>query len=458
MTKFLFTTLPTNDLGLLTRSLPIACELAAHGHTIFFCSPAKAPSRLIAEAGFENLLPKHPLYDLVATDQSPKGLVSFIASGKYRQRYSSLFSFLSKLIPALPAKSAPNTSEVWNMDHAGAMMGMLNEGFVRANCEALKELMVDCGADVIVDFWNPMAVIAARALQKPLITVIQANAHPDSQGFIWWKSPPDNIPTPVPVINGILTDYGLPRVNKMGELCVGDLTLVVGTPETDPLPEYAEVTYIGSALWQKEGVELPGWINELDKDKPLIWVYSGNPRYSSTSGLLDSMVVLSACVDALADEDMQVVLTTGHHPLPQELLPLPANFRYEPYVPGLAMAERSNLLIHHGGYGSCQTGLYAGKPSVIIPTYSERESNARRIEALGAGAIVPVENALTEKRVNVDELRATVKRVLTVPTFAESARKIGERMRAYGGAAQAASLIEQCSEKAGKEIKILHGL
>ncbi len=49
MTRLLFTTLPTDDLGLLTRSLPIARELAEHGHQVVFCSPAKAPSRLIAE-------------------------------------------------------------------------------------------------------------------------------------------------------------------------------------------------------------------------------------------------------------------------------------------------------------------------------------------------------------------------------------------------------------------------
>jgi UDP:flavonoid glycosyltransferase YjiC (YdhE family) len=35
MTTFLFTILPTIDLGLLTRSLPIARELAAQGHTIW---------------------------------------------------------------------------------------------------------------------------------------------------------------------------------------------------------------------------------------------------------------------------------------------------------------------------------------------------------------------------------------------------------------------------------------
>src|SRR5262249_50868098 len=236
------------------------------------------------------------------------------------------------------------------------------------------------------------AMIAARVLHKPVITVIQADAHPASRGFIWWKRPPAHLLTPVPVVNKVLAEYGLPPIRTLAELCVGDLTLVVGTPETDPLPEHTDVTYIGPILWQKPGTTLPQWIDDLSRDKPLIWVYSGNPRYGSGGDAFDSMVVLQACIAALASEDVQVVVTTGHHRLPQELLPLPANFRHEAYVPGLAMAGRSDLLIHHGGYGSCQTGLSTGKPAVIIPTYSERESNARRIAALGAGAIISVEH------------------------------------------------------------------
>src|SRR5262245_17651050 len=249
MTNFLFTTLPTNYLVLLTRSLPIATELATHGHTVLFCSPAKAPNRLIADAGFANLLPKHPLYDLIAVDQSLQGLVSFIRSGQWR-RYGNLFHFLRKLIPALPIKSAPKTLEDWTIDQAGARMGLLNAAFVRASCEALKALMLDCGADAVVDFLNPLAVIAARALHKPVITVIQANAHPASQGFIWWKALPAHLPTPVPIVNKVLAEYRLPTIRTLGELYVGDLTLVVGMPETDPLPEHSDVTYIGSILWQ----------------------------------------------------------------------------------------------------------------------------------------------------------------------------------------------------------------
>ncbi len=84
------------------------------------------------------------------------------------------------------------------------------------------------------------------------------------------------------------------------------------------------------------------------------------------------------------------------------------------------MAERSDVLIHHGGYGSCQTGLCMGKPAVIIPTYTERESNARRIAALGAGAMVPVEHDRGKKQVRVEALRAAIRRVLTDPSIASN--------------------------------------
>src|SRR5687768_18014840 len=58
--------------------------------TLFRSSPAQAPSRLIADAGFENLVPKHPIYDLMGANQKLKGLVEFITSGRHTQRYGNL--------------------------------------------------------------------------------------------------------------------------------------------------------------------------------------------------------------------------------------------------------------------------------------------------------------------------------------------------------------------------------
>jgi UDP:flavonoid glycosyltransferase YjiC (YdhE family) len=142
--------------------------------------------------------------------------------------------------------------------------------------------------------------------------------------------------------------------------------------------------------------------------------------------------------------DVQVVLTMGHHALPRGLSPLPASFRHAPFLPGLDMAARSDLLVHHGGYGSCQTGLYAGTPAVILPTYSERESNARRVAAVGAGEfIVPGTAFLWRRTVAVEDVREKVRDALAGPSFRDNARRAGERLRAYGGAEEAAERIEE---------------
>jgi UDP:flavonoid glycosyltransferase YjiC (YdhE family) len=448
MTKFLFTTLPSNDLGLLIRSLPIATELAQRGHEIIYCSPAQAPSKLIAEASFDNLTPKHPIYYFLSGNPKLGKLYRLSKTDDFKQNYGNIFNFLWKLVRAVPVKFAPITGEVWNMDHAATMAGMMNTNFVRANCEAMRDLIIEANPDVVVDFWNPLACMAAKTLQKPLVSVMQADQHPANNGFIWWKEPPANLPTPVPAINKVLTEYNLPPISKIDELNVGGLTLMLGMPETDPLPEGVSVNYIGPILWQSPQATLPGWIENLSREKPIIWVYSGNPRYARRGTPMDSAVVLQACIEALADEPVQVVLTTGHHTLPEEFLPLPNNFRHEAFVPGLAMADRSDLMIHHGGYGSSQTGLYTGTPAVIIPTFSERESNARRVAAVGAGDfLVPTTAGSRQKQIDAAELRSKIKHVLSDPTFTQNAQRISKKLKTYSGAAEAARLIEDFCEE-----------
>src|SRR5215470_2953586 len=101
MTNYLFTTLPTNDLGLLTRSLPIARELSSLGHSVIFCNPAKAPRRLIADAGFENLVPRHPIYELIDVERTLGGIIRFLISRRSNERDGTLLQFLKKAAPAL---------------------------------------------------------------------------------------------------------------------------------------------------------------------------------------------------------------------------------------------------------------------------------------------------------------------------------------------------------------------
>ncbi len=96
-------------------------------------------------------------------------------------------------------------------------------------------------------------------------------------------------------------------------------------------------------------------------------------------------------------------------------------------------------MVHHGGHSSVMTGLFAGTPAVIIPDITERESNARRLASLGAGEIVmPVNGADGEKHIDVADFRTKVNRVLNHPDCRNSARRVAQTMRKYGGAQETA--------------------
>lgn len=404
--------MPANDLGLPTRMVPIARALADRGHEVAVFNPAPAPQRLIAEAGLTSLpVPSTPLPE--------------------------------------PVFDLALLAQAWDVEH---FFGGLyrSEAFVRGAVAAYVDLIRGYDPDMVVDSFEPIACLAARIAKKPLATVLQGNIHPASRGFTWWEDArPDGLPTAAPFFTTVAREYGLPPVDRVVDLLAGDLALIVGSPESDPVAADAEVTYIGPMVFARRDAELPASVAALggsrgESGRPLVWVYSGNPRYAPVSTPIDSIVVIRAAIAALADEPVDVVLTTGYQELPAEFGSLPKNFRHETYLPGPLMAERADLIVFHGGHSSVMTCLKAGTPAVIIPTITERESNARRLAALGAGEVVmPLTDGNGEKHVDVVEFGAKVKRVLSEASYRESAASVADAMRQYGGAEGAAARIEE---------------
>jgi MGT family glycosyltransferase len=407
MARFLFTMLPANDLGLPTRLLPIARLLADRGHEVAVFNPAPAPAKLIEETGLKNL-------PMPARDSPPM-------LGDFAQ-----------------------LSRAWDVEHFFACV-FSDEAFVRAQTAIHVDLIRDYEPDVVIDSFGPFGCLAARILHVPLASVLQGNIHPQSAGFLWWAGErPRSLPSAAPVFNKVAAEYGVAPVGRCVDLLAGDLSLIVGTAETDPVSATANVTHIGPIIWQRGNASLPEWVGALTPGKPVVWVYSGNPRYAGVPTPIDSIVVIRAAIAALSDAPVHVVLTTGYQEVPEEIGVLPANFHHAAYLPGLAMAKHCDLMVHHGGHSSVMTGLSAGTPAVIIPTITERESNARRLAALGAGEIVmPLDAADGEKHIDVAEFSAKVHRVLNEPAYRRSARSVANSMRQLGGAQEAADRIER---------------
>ena len=123
--KFLFTTLFSNDLGLLTRSLPIARELRNRGHQVVFYNPAKAPRKLISDAGFDNIPSKWPLLYLTGGDRSLPRLLRLLGS-RHAIRDFGIIASLRKHVRRF------ETPEIWNIDQFMYLL-MANENYAR--CE-----------------------------------------------------------------------------------------------------------------------------------------------------------------------------------------------------------------------------------------------------------------------------------------------------------------------------------
>ncbi len=196
MKRFLFTTQPTSDLGLLTRSLPVAHKLRQRGHQVWFCNSAAAPDRLINKAGFENLTLKTPLDFLNRLQSSGQmNFLTALCSDQVQQEYGGRLQYLTRLIQELPRPGWPLTVDYWSVDHMMACIGFSSSGYARGQLDAYRELMRSIRPDAVVDAWSPMAVLAARSLGIPVITLIQADTHPNGSGFHWWEDPPAGLPS-----------------------------------------------------------------------------------------------------------------------------------------------------------------------------------------------------------------------------------------------------------------------
>ncbi|HKK72671.1 MAG TPA: glycosyltransferase [Candidatus Krumholzibacteria bacterium] len=76
-------------------------------------------------------------------------------------------------------------------------------------------------------------------------------------------------------------------------------------------------------------------------------------------------------------------------PEPESLGPLPDGFAAFGFTPLGALLPHCRAVVHHGGIGTTARVLRSGLPQVVVPHSHDQPDNALRVEALGAGAVVP---------------------------------------------------------------------
>ncbi len=163
----------------------------------------------------------------------------------------------------------------------------------------------------------------------------------------------------------------------------------------------------------------------------------GRPLIYASMGTLQNRIetVFRTIAEACDGLGAQVVMALGA----RDALPptgLPGDPIVVPFAPQLALLQRAALVITHAGLNTALETLAHGVPMVAIPVANDQPGVAARIRAAGAGEVVPF------SRLSAGRLRAAVARVLSGPSYRDSAQRLAREIGRRDGASWAADVIE----------------
>jgi UDP:flavonoid glycosyltransferase YjiC (YdhE family) len=116
------------------------------------------------------------------------------------------------------------------------------------------------------------------------------------------------------------------------------------------------------------------------------------------------------------------------------------------FIPAPAANALADLIITHGGQGTVQCALAAGKPIVGVALQVEQQTNLDN--AMNAGAAIRIQKQSWKAK----NIRSTILTVLKDPTYAEKARILADTLNSMDGAKTAAEvmwkfILEEQNEK-----------
>ncbi|MBS1673520.1 MAG: glycosyltransferase family 1 protein [Actinobacteria bacterium] len=190
------------------------------------------------------------------------------------------------------------------------------------------------------------------------------------------------------------------------------------------------VHYVGPvSLAGASTVPVPEWWGDLDGTRRVVHVTQGTVANAD----LEDLVLPT--MRALADSDVLVVASTGGRDMPAGSLP--PNARVAPYLPYDRLFPRIDALVTNGGYGGVHYALAHGVPILATGQTEDKAEVAARVAWSGAGLRLRPRRG----RLDEDDIRATVDRLLAEAPFRENARRIGSAIVAGPGPAGVEEVI-----------------
>jgi MGT family glycosyltransferase len=241
----------------------------------------------------------------------------------------------------------------------------------------------------------------------------------------------------LPALNRVRDSVGAWPFGSLAEVFAVAPLLLYLTSEPFEYPRAdwpPSVRMVGPCCWDPPA-DPPSWLQELKR--PLVLV-------STSSEFQNDSRLVGATLEALAEEDVEVVATVPAVEAPP--ITVPANARVESFVSHAGLLERAVCAVTHGGAGVTQKALAAGVPVCAVPFGRDQFEVARRVEVADAGTRLPA------RRLNADRLRAKIREARSKVT---GARRVAAAFAAAGGPVAAADAFEALFSQAQSRTEIL---
>lgn len=163
------------------------------------------------------------------------------------------------------------------------------------------------------------------------------------------------------------------------------------------------------------------------KERPLIYISMGTV-------INDRPDFYKNCINALKNQNADVIISCGNAINREELGALPDHIQVYPYVDQLAVLAKADVFLTHCGMNSVSESLYMAAPMVLYPQTSEQFAVARRVTEIGAGILLNEDSA--------EGIQTAVQEVLKNKAYGNAAAECSADFRACSGTAGAAEFIE----------------
>ena len=166
---------------------------------------------------------------------------------------------------------------------------------------------------------------------------------------------------------------------------------------------------------------------------------TGQPLIYASMGTIQNRLleIFHYIAEACNGLDVQLVISLGGSASPEALKGLLGNPLVVGYAPQLELLQKTTLTITHAGMNTTLESLNNGVPMVAIPIANDQPGVASRIVWSGCGEAIPV------KKVNVNNLRTAIKKVLTEDSYQKNALRLQAAIKKAGGTKRAIDIVEQ---------------